>query len=343
MKRHRNTLYVTTQGAYLSTEGETAVVKTDGEIRLRVPLHLLEGIVCFGRVSCSPVLMHRCSERSVGISFLTEHGRFLARVEGPVSGNVLLRREQFRRADDPEGSAALARMFVAAKIASSRSVMQRRLRDHPDAPGTQAIRAALALMARKLRELRLPMPLDTIRGIEGDAARAYFGAFDHLIVQQKGAFRFAGRSRRPPLDEVNAMLSFAYTLIRHDVSSSLEAVGLDPQVGFLHRDRPGRSGLALDMMEEFRPFLADRLVLSLINRLQVSASGFEKRETGGVYMDDDTRRVLLSAYQKRKEEEILHPFLGEKTTVGMLVQLQCRIVARFLRGDLEAYPPFHWK
>lgn len=343
MKRHQNTLYVTTQGAYLAAEGETVVVRVEQEARLQVPLHMLEGIVCFGRVSCSPPLMGLCAERGVGISFLSEHGRFLARVQGPVSGNVLLRREQYRRADDPQCSARLARAFVLAKVANSRTVLMRALRDHPEADGSAELKRASYLLAQDLGELESQLDLNKVRGVEGEAAKTYFDVFEHLIVAQKEDFRFSGRSRRPPMDKVNALLSFVYVLLTNDAVSALESVGLDPQVGFLHRDRPGRPGLALDLVEEFRPFLADRLVLSLINRRQVQGKGFNERETGGVVMDDDTRKTVLVAYQERKREEITHPFLEEKTTVGMLVHLQALLLARHLRGDLDGYPAFIWK
>lgn len=343
MKRHHNTLYVTTQGSYLSAEGETMIVRVEGTNKAQIPLHMLEGVVCFGQVSCSPVLMERCSEKGIGISFLTERGRFLARIHGPVSGNVLLRRTQYRNADDAPSSARIARFSVAAKIANSRAVLMRGVRDYPDEPGSAILQKAVDGMARDLGDLQRTQDLDEIRGIEGDAARIYFEAFDHLIVAQKEGFSFRGRTRRPPLDSVNALLSFVYTLLTHDAASALEAVGLDPQVGFLHRDRPGRPGLALDLVEEFRAFLGDRLALSLINRRQVRPEGFVTSETGGVVMDDDTRKSLLVAYQERKQEVIRHPFLKEDVTVGMLVHLQALLLARFLRGDLDAYPAFLWK
>jgi CRISPR-associated protein Cas1 len=343
VKRHLNTLYVTTQNAYLAAEGETVAVKLDRETKLRVPLHLLEAIVCFGAVTCSPFLMNRCAERGVGLSFLSEHGRFLARVQGPVSGNVLLRKEQYRISDDRCRSAALAKAFVTAKIANSRTVQMRLARDHADSVGSPALESAARALGRNLDRLRGLDDLDSIRGVEGDSANVYFGAFDAMILRQKGDFGFQGRTRRPPTDAVNALLSFAYTLLAHDAASALEAVGLDPQVGFLHRDRPGRAGLALDLMEELRPILADRLVLSLINREQVKSTGFETQETGAVLMDEKTRRTFLEAYQERKAEELRHPFLEEKTTVGMLVHLQALLLARYLRGDIDGYPPFLWK
>lgn len=343
MKRHHNTLYVTTQGAYLASEGETVVMRVEQEARAQFPLHMLEGIICFGRVSASPALMRSCSERGVGISFLSENGRFLARVQGPVSGNVLLRREQYRKSDDKDFSARLASSFVTAKIANSRTVLLRIARDHAESAGAGALKDAADLLAGSLAAIASELPLETVRGIEGDAARTYFEVFDHLIIAQKQDFAFRGRNRRPPTDNVNALLSFVYTLLTHDAASALEGVGLDPQVGFLHRDRPGRPGLALDLIEEFRPVIADRLVLSLINRRQLAGDGFVRTETGGVVMDDATRKAVLVAYQERKQEEIRHPFLGEDTTMGMLVHLQALLLARFLRGDLDGYPAFIWR
>jgi CRISPR-associated protein Cas1 len=343
MRQLLNTLFVTTQGAYVSREGETVLVRVEHETKLRVPIHTLGGIVCFGQVSCSPPLMELCGERNVAISFLSEHGKFYARVQGAVSGNVLLRREQYRRADSEEKSAEVARAVVIAKIANCRTVLLRGARDRPEAPQSPELEAAAQRLARLLDDLRQPSPLDAVRGVEGDAARTYFGVFDHLITAQKEDFFFHERSRRPPLDNVNALLSFFYTLLAHDVTAALETVGLDPAVGYLHRDRPGRPSLALDLMEEFRPILADRLALSLINRQQIRGKGFRKTETGAVMMDDSTRKEVLVAYQKRKQEEIQHPFLNEKLAVGLLPIAQAMLLARCLRGDLDGYPPFFWK
>jgi CRISPR-associated protein Cas1 len=343
MKRLLNTLYVTSQGAYLAREGETVLVRVERETKLRVPIHTLGGIVCFGQVSCSPPLMALCGQRNVSISFLSEQGRFYARIHGPVSGNVLLRRAQYRRADDPQASAELARTIVFAKIANSRTVLLRAAREREDDSGVKALKKVAKHLASLLNALRDWLPLDAVRGHEGDAGRTYFGVFDHLITAQKESFFFRERSRRPPLDNMNALLSFFYALLAHDVASALEAVGLDPAVGYLHRDRPGRPGLALDLMEEFRPFLADRLALSLVNRQQVKGKGFRKTETGAVRMDDQTRKEVLVAYQKRKQEEIQHPFLGEKVAVGLLPHVQAMLLARHLRGDLDGYPPFLWK
>jgi CRISPR-associated protein Cas1 len=343
MKRHQNTLFVTTQGAYLAKDGEAVAVRVKEETRMRIPIHNLGGIVCFGQVGASPFLLGFCGEQGVAVSFLTENGRFLARVQGPASGNVLLRRGQYRRADDEAAASGIARAFLAAKIANSRIVLLRSLRDRPEAVGTENLRAAAARLALFIEGLRAGLSLDILRGLEGNAARTYFEVFDHLIVQQKESFFFHERSRRPPLDNMNALLSFLYTLLRHDVEAALEAVGLDPAVGVLHRDRPGRPGLALDLMEELRAYLADRLALSLVNLRQIRPEGFTHGESGGVTMDGETRKTVIAAYQKRKQEEIVHPFLGEKTTVGLLPHLQAALLARHLRGDLDGYPPFYWK
>jgi CRISPR-associated protein Cas1 len=343
MKRLLNTLFVTTQGAYLSRDGETVLVQVDGETKLRLPIHTLEGIVCFGRVSCSPPLMRLCGERNVRISFMSEHGQFWARVQGPVSGNVLLRREQYRWADNEDTVARIARTVVAAKVANCRTVLLRAVRDHAEAIDAEALQVAARNLSRIAESLDRPVAVDGARGHEGEAARTYFGVFDHLILTQKEDFFFRERSRRPPLDKMNALLSFLYTLLAHDVTSALEAVGLDPAVGYLHRDRPGRPGLALDLMEEFRPFFADRLALTLVNRQQVSGKGFKTTETGAVMMDDDTRKTVLVSYQKRKQEEIRHPFLDDKIAVGMLPHAQALLFARYVRGDIDGYPPFFWR
>jgi CRISP-associated protein Cas1 len=343
MKKHLNTLFVTTQGTYLSKEGETVVVKVEGEVRLRLPIHTLGGIVCFGNIMCSPFLMGFCAERDVAISFLSEYGRFLARVQGPVSGNVLLRREQYRRADDMDVSANVAKALVMGKLANCRTVLQRALRDHPDKINKGKVQRASQQLNSFLSELQSDLPLNVVRGIEGKAAHTYFSVFDHLIISQKDDFYFNGRNRRPPLDKVNCLLSFLYTILMHDIRSALESVGLDSAVGFLHRDRPGRPGLALDLMEEFRPFLADRLTLSLINLSQAKNKGFQKKESGAVLMSDEMRKTLLVAYQKRKQDEIFHPFLEEKVSIGMLFHVQALLLARYLRGDLDGYPPFIWK
>jgi len=343
MKKYLNTLFVTTQGAYLAKDGETVAVRIEKEVRLRIPVHTLDSIVCFGNVGCSPFLMGFCAERDVTISFLTENGRFLARVQGPVSGNVLLRREQYRRADDLDFSAGVARACITGKVANSRSVLQRGLRDHGEKLENQdAVREGVNRLSASLRRLQERLDLDTLRGVEGDAAHVYFGIFDHLIVKNKKEFSFRERSRRPPLDRMNCLLSFLYTLLMHDVRSALESVGLDPAVGYLHRDRPGRPGLALDMMEEFRP-LADRLALSLVNRGQVKGRDFTISEGGAVRMSDTARKTLLATYQKRKQDVLVQPFLEEKMPLGLFFHTQALLFARFLRGDLDGYPPVIWR
>ena len=343
MRQHLNTLFVTLDDAYLAKSGEAVLVRHQKATKLRLPVHTLGGIVCFGRVGVSPALMHLCGERGVAISLLTGTGRFLAKIDGFASGNVVLRREQYRRADDLPAACAIARNSIAAKVANARSVLMRTVRDYPDVAGRATLDRAIFQLAESARLALLATDLDILRGLEGDASRTYFEAFDHAITQQKDSFAFRTRSRRPPLDPVNALLSFLYAMLAHDCRAACETVGLDPAVGFLHRDRPGRPGLALDLMEEFRPFLADRLALSLINRRQVDIAGFATAASGAVQMNDATRKVVLIAYQKRKQEEILHPFLGEPTSVGLLPHLQARLLARHLRGDLDAYPPFIWK
>lgn len=318
-------------------------MRVEQEIKLRVPIHTLSGIVCFGRVSCSPFLMGLCAERGVGLSFLTEHGRFLAKVCGPVSGNVLLRRKQYRVSDDEVGSAANAKAVVLAKVANCRTVLLRAARERPESEAAVRLERAALRLRRILEELVASGSVDGVRGYEGDAAHTYFGAFDDLILVSKEQFFFRGRSRRPPLDNMNALLSFLYTLLTHDTVSALETVGLDPAVGYLHRERPGRPSLALDLVEELRPVLADRLALTLVNRQQVSGDGFRRLENGAVTMDEETRRDVLIAWQKRKQEEIVHPYLGERVPLGLVPYVQATLLARHLRGDLDGYPCFFWK
>lgn len=344
MKQLLNTLYVTTQGAWLAKERENVLVRVEQETRMRFPIHTLGAIVCFGQVSASAPLMGLCAERGVALVFLTEWGRFLARVHGPVSGNVLLRRRQYRWADDPEQTALIVRTIVAAKIANSRTVLQRALRDRPDSEGAQGIKSAVDHLATLQRGvLGRNEGVDSIRGGEGAAAKAYFDVFNNLITHKDETFRFRSRSRRPPLDAANAMLSFVYTLLAKDVEAALEGVGLDPAVGFLHRDRPGRSGLALDLMEELRAFLADRLVLSLINRKQVSPSGFTTTESGAVTMDDATRKTVVVAWQERKRDTIRHPFLDEEMEIGLIPHVQAQLLSRYMRDEFDAYPAFIWR
>jgi CRISPR-associated protein Cas1 len=346
MKTHLNTLYITTPGAYVAKQGEAVQVRVDGKTRAQFPLHNLEGIVCFGRVGCSPALLGACAEKGIAVSLFTEYGRFLASVRGFSHGNVLVRRRQYRLADDPAVALEVARRIVLAKVANSRSVLLRAARDAGDSAGrADDLQKSASRLAASVHELRRADTLDAIRGLEGEAATHYFGAFNSLFsaAATPEDFRFTARSRRPPLDPINALISFLYTLLVHDVRSACEACGLDSCVGYLHADRPGKPSLALDIMEEFRSYLADRLAFSLINRRQVTPGGFSQRDTGAVLMDDATRKTVLVAYQERKRETLTHPFLGESTTVGMLPHLQALLMVRWIRGDLDAYPPFLWK
>lgn len=336
-----NTLYVNTQGAYLHKEGETVVVEVKKEVKLRVPLINLSSIVCFGNVMCSPFLLGACAKADICVSHLTEHGRFLASIRGSVSGNVLLRREQYRRADKGEAAFPLAKSFVTGKIANAKTFLRRSARE--GAMDSDAVSGAADALDRCLQRMALCENVDSLRGTEGEASRTYFSVFDHLLMVRDEGFFFKDRNRRPPLDRVNALLSFTYTLLMHDITGALETHGLDPCVGYLHSDRPGRKSLALDVMEEFRSSFADRFVLSLINRRQIKGSDFETLENGAILLKEKPRKELLAAYQRRKQEEIEHPFLEEKMPIGMLFHAQALLLARHLRGDIEAYPPFYWK
>jgi len=340
MRKLLNTLYVTTPESFLHRDGENVLVKVGSEEKFRIPVHNIEGIVCFGYMGASPHLMQLCSEHNVGLSFLTPHGRFLGRVNGRVRGNVLLRRTQYRVADNSEASLDIARGLIAAKIVNCRTVLGRSLRDHSDVISCDRIRNADNLLIENLGKIRDCPDADGLRGIEGNCAKFYFDVFDELILKQKKDFFIRDRNRRPPLDNMNALLSFFYTLLAHDMESALETVGLDPYVGFFHTDRPGRASLALDMMEELRPFIADRLALSMVNMVQVTPEDFLKKEGGGIILTDTGRKAVLGAWQKRKSDEITHPFLNEKIPVGLLPYVQALLMARFLRGDIDGYPPF---
>lgn len=346
MRRILNTLYVTHADSWLRKDGANIVVEIEGAERGRMPLHMLEGVVCFSRPGASPALLAGCAEAGITLSYVSPEGRFLARVEGARTGNVLLRRAQFRVSEDPLRAVAIVRGIVAGKTANQRTVIRRALRDH-GANMPDAARMALEQAERKLtditRRVLVPGDVAALRGIEGEAAAAYFAVFDHLLRGDGPAFRFTTRSRRPPLDRVNALLSFLYAMLGHDCRSGLEAHGLDPQVGFLHADRPGRASLALDLMEELRPVLADRLALSLINRRQLAADDFIVEAAGAVRLTDDARKRVLVAWQERKREELRHPFLDEPCPLGILAHVQAQLLARHLRGDLDGYPAFIWK
>jgi CRISPR-associated protein Cas1 len=346
MRKMLNTIYVTAEDTWLRKDGANLVVEVDGVERGRAPLHLLDGVVNFGRAGASPALLAACAEAGITVSHVAPNGRFLARWEGARSGNVLLRRTQFRIADDPARHVPVVRGMVAGKIANQRTVLRRALRDHGSTM-PEADRAALAEAERRLtdtaRRTLITHDVDGLRGLEGEAAALYFSVFGKLLRVDGGAFRFTTRSRRPPMDRVNALLSFLYAMLGHDCRSALESHGLDPQVGFLHRDKPGRASLALDLMEELRPVLADRLALSLVNRRQLAPEDFVLEEAGGVRVTDDARKRVLVAWQERKREELLHPFLNETMPLGLVAFFQAQLLARHLRGDLDGYPAFIWK
>lgn len=343
MRQLANTLFVTTPDTYLSLDGETIVVlKKEAELR-RVPLHNLESIVAFGYTGASPALMGACAKRNIALSFLTQSGKFLARVVGESQGNLILRKTQYRLSDSEAASADLARSFLLAKLYNDRWILERAARDYALRLDAETLKRISAFLLRSIQQLEAAASLEEMRGIEGEAAAQYFSVFDDLILQQKENFFFHGRNRRPPLDNVNAMLSFVYTLLAHDTAAALETVGFDAYAGFLHRDRPGRISLALDLMEELRGVMADRLVLTLINRRMVRPEGFYQKENGAVLMDDDTRKAILTAWQNKKRETIVHPFLREKLEWGLVPYAQAMLLARYLRGDTDGYPPFLWK
>lgn len=343
MRKLGNVLYVTTPEAFLALDGETIVVKNDDHKSLQLPLHNLQGIVCFNYPGVSPALMGACAERDISLTFLRPSGRFLARVTGRTKGNLLLRRRQYELSRDEVFRLSVASSCLLGKLANSRKVIERGLRDHHLLLDISALQAVSDFLKTTLREIRAARTIDCLRGLEGSAAKQYYGVFGQLILHQKDVFFFNDRNRRPPQDNMNALLSFLYSLLTSEVVSALETVGLDPQVGFLHTDRPGRPSLALDLMEELRPVFADRLALTLINRRQIGGQGFVQKESGGVLMDDDTRKKVISAWQERKKDEIVHPYLRERMPFGLIPHVQAQLLARFLRGDLDAYPPFFWQ
>ncbi len=336
MKKLLNNLYITTDGSYLHKERETLVVEQGGKKAFQAPFHAFDSIYCFGQVMVSPALMASCGEQGIELAFFTSFGKFQARIIGPQSGNVLLRRAQYRFADQsPEG---LARLFIGAKLANTRQVLLRQLRNHGN---NDQLKQTARQLAGALRRVSHTTTLDRLRGIEGDSGARYFAVFKHLIsLEQRAAFTFNGRTRRPPTDAVNALLSFSYSLMTHEIASALQGVGLDPYAGFLHTDRPGRLSLALDLLEEFRAWRCDRFVLTLINRKQLKATGFLEEASGAIRMDDETRKLVLTAWQEKRQEQIVHPFLQEKMPIGLLAHTQAALLAKFLRNDLASYPPF---
>lgn len=340
MKKHRNTLYITSSNAFIRKEGDTFVVEIDNKKTFQAPVFTIQNIVCFGYKPVTPSLMAYCSENGISISYLSSTGKFLARVYGAQTGNVMLRTKQYQISDSEEESLKISKNIVVAKIKNSRNLILRHIRNHG---GTQNMKDCSILMARSMNNAEIASSLDELRGYEGESASIYFSCFNDLIVSQKDDFVFKIRTRRPPLDKVNALLSFLYVIVTNDIRSALEVVGIDPQVGFLHSKRSGRPSLALDIVEEFRSYIAERLVLTLINRKQISKSDFEKRETGEIRIKDKGRREILMAYQRRKDEVIMHPLLDEKTTIGLLFHIQAMFLARYIRGEIDAYPPFFIK
>ena len=343
MRQLLNTLYVTSEDACLSLDGETVVVRRQKTEMGRVPLHTLESIVCFSRPGATPALMGKCARLGIDLCFFSPYGQFLARTVGEERGNVLLRQTQYRIADSDLQSCQYARYFILGKVYNARWVLERATRDHPQRVPVEQLKRASAQLAAALPLIEQCDDLDQLRGLEGEAAQRYFDCFGTLILRQNEDFSFVTRSRRPPLDNVNALLSFAYSLLARDCTSALSSVGLDPYVGFLHRARPGRRSLALDLMEELRAVFADRFVLSCINQKILTAKHFQKQETGAVLLTDEGRRAFLNAWQTKKQEQITHPFLKEKLPWGLVPYVQALLLARTLRGDLELYPPFFWK
>lgn len=343
MRHLLNTLFVTTEDAYLSLDGENVLVNQDKQVIARFPLHNLSGILSFSYAGASPALMGACAQRGINLAFCTPRGKFLARVCGEISGNVLLRKEQYRISDDPEASCRIARNMIFGKLYNARWAIDRTCRDHGLRLDTARMKSAIETIKNLQPQVMEETSLDALRGLEGVGADAYFGVLDERILNQKSDFYFHGRNRRPPLDRVNAMLSFSYSLLANDCASALESVGLDAYVGFLHRDRAGRESLALDLMEELRPCIADRFVLQLINNRVLKPGDFVQRESGAVMLTEDARRLFLRSWQERKQETITHPFLGEKLPWGLVPYIQALLLARYLREDLDDYPPFLWK
>ena len=343
MKRLLNTLYVTSGNRYLSLDGENVVVLEEQKEIGRIPLHNLQAIITFGYTGASPALMGACAQRNIDLSFMSGNGRFLARVTGEVKGNVTLRKQQYRISNDREASVQITRNFILGKVYNSRWILERAIRDYAMRLDTEMIKRKSLFLAQSLEKIRKCESAEELLGLEGEAASVYFSAFDEMILQQKEDFYFHGRNKRPPLDNVNAMLSFGYSLLAGMCGAALEAVGSDPYVGFFHTDRPGRMSLALDIMEEFRSVMVDRFVLTLINKKIVKEKYFIKKENGAVIMTDEGRKIFLSSWQSRKQETIKHPFLDEKIEWGMVPYMQSMLLARYLRGDLDEYPPFFWK
>ncbi len=343
MRKLLNTLYIMNEAAYATLDGENIVIKVDGKEIGRRPLHALESIICFTYMGASPALMGKCARDGIDFVFCTPRGRFLARTCGEVRGNVLLRRTQYRAADDLPQSCCIARNFIFGKISNARRVLDRMRRDHAERIDAEQFQKAEDQLKGLMADVLTETSMESLRGLEGAAANIYFGLFDDMILRNKTTFFYQGRSRRPPMDCVNALLSFVYTLLGNDCAAALESVGLDPYVGFMHRDRPGRTSLALDLLEELRPCMTDRFVLTLMNNGVMTKKDFEVQESGAVLLKPDSRKKLLSEWQEKKKLSITHPFLKEKVEWGLLPYVQAMLLARYLRDDLDEYPPFLWK
>ena len=343
MKKLLNTLYVTSENSYLSLDGENIVVLDSEKEVGRLPLHNLEGIVSFGYRGTSPALMGACADRNISLCYLTPQGKFLARVSGKVKGNVILREQQYASSQSEEKSLEIAKNCIIGKVHNARWVLERATRDHSMQIDVEKVKSASDKLRKSLELIKSCQSKEQLRGFEGEAASVYFGVLDELILQQKKEFTFQGRNKRPPLDHVNALLSFVYTLLTNTITSALETVGLDPCIGYLHTERPGRVSLSLDLIEELRAVLADRFVLSLINKKIISGKNFDKKENGAVLMDDELRRIVLTEWQNKKKETLTHPYLKEKVEWGMVPYVQAMLLARYLRGDLDGYPVFLWK
>ncbi len=343
MRKLLNTLYINTENAYLSLDGENIVIQADEETLGRIPIHTIEGIVAFSYIGASPALMGKCAEMNKSLVFMKPSGRFLAKVTGKSYGNILLRREQYRICDDAERSLNIAKNMISAKLANCSAVLSRAVRDHELRIDTEKFRQTAENLKNSSALAYKGMDADSLRGLEGECAARYFSVFDDMILQQKEDFYFKSRSRRPPMDNVNAMLSFSYSLLTSICVSALEAVGLDPYAGFFHTERPGRCSLALDLMEEFRAPFADRFVLTLINKKIIIAGDFIEKENGGILLTDDARKNFLTVWQQKKKEIITHPFLQEKMEWGLLPYVQAMLLARYIRGDIDDYPPYIWK
>ena len=340
MRKLLNTLYVTTPESYVLLDGENVVIKQDNVEKFRIPFVNIENIVCFNYMGCSPALMGKCSERNVSLNFMSPSGRFLGKVIGETKGNVLLRRQQYRDADDESFCISISKNFISAKIHNSRYVLGRVVRDHKDKIDFLKVNNVMDSFKESIQKINDADSIDKIRGIEGECAKLYFGIFDEMIVKQKDHFSLKFRTKRPPLDNVNAMLSYMYTILTFEIQSALETVGLDPYVGFMHTDRAGRASLALDVIEELRAYMVDRLVLSMINLVQIKPDDFLQKEGGAVLMKDECRKKILKCWQDKKNEIIEHPFIGEKIQIGLIPYVQVQLLARYIRGDIEDYPPF---